>query len=227
MKVLIADDHDLVREGIAHVLQRIDAEVELLHARDYSEVLELIPDNTDVDFVLIDLSMPGLDPFEGLAQVRECAPNVPLIVLSASEKEDDIRRALDCGIRGYIPKSASNQVMLAAIELVLSGGVYVPPALIGVVAGGASSEFLKSQNIQRSTNPAGVKDTLTRRQKEVLELLSTGKTNKEIGRDLGLSEGTVRTHVTAIFRALNVSNRTEAGHVAMQLGLIGTKGHEI
>jgi len=130
--------------------------------------------------------------------------------LSASENPSDMQQSIDLGAKGFVPKSASNEVLVAALELVLSGGIYIPPQL-----------FNYSRNNENATqNSAALQPAITRRQKEVLALIAQGESNKEIGRTLGLSEGTVRTHVNAIFKLLNVNNRTQAGVKARTLDLL-------
>lgn len=207
MKVLIADDHPLVRDGMRHALARISRDVIVLDAPDYPVALKIIDNEEGLDLVLVDLVMPGIENFKGLHRLVERVGNIPVVVLTACEDRNDIRRALQCDVRGYIPKSSSSAVLLAALKLVLSGGAYVPPHL------------LEGDLTQQVTGQADA-SVLTRRQREVIALLSMGKSNKEISNELGLSTGTVRSHLEAIFKSLDVSNRTQACHVARELGLL-------
>lgn len=210
LKILVADDHALMREGIHIVLARFNREYQLVNAVNYEEALHYLETDTDFGLVLIDLNMPGEKPFTGLSRVLTISKETPVVVLSASEDPADIHRSIELGARGFIPKSASNEVLIAALELVLSGGVYLPPGLYGYTP--------EAENSVRRQDAARL--TLTRRQKEVLELLAQGESNKGIGRILGLSEGTVRTHVNAIFKLLDVNNRTQASVSARELGLL-------
>lgn len=214
MKILIADDHELFRDGLRHVLEQLDAGVQVVEASDYRQAIALAETEEEIDVVLLDLAMPGMPWGEGLQALRERLPSsVPLIVLSASDDRRHVLQAVNLGAAGFIPKTSSSRVMLSALKLVLSGGVYLPPALLeqGATAAGESPGA-----------PFGAENAasfLTPRQREVLALLGQGKSNKEIARVLQLAEGTVKLHVTAILKALNVNNRTRAVVAASQLGL--------
>jgi DNA-binding NarL/FixJ family response regulator len=162
----------------------------------------------DLDLILLDLFMPGANGFELLSQVCGSATAAPLVVLSGSEDVAHMRKALDCGAAGFIPKSAPRAVMLSALRLVLAGGVYLPPELMQAPPPSAA----------RNAAPDNL-GALTERQREVLMRLSQGLSNKQIARDLGLSENTVKVHVAAILRALGASNRTEAALQARALGI--------
>ncbi len=216
MKILIADDHELFRDGLRHVLEQLDNGVSVVEASDYKQALEVAAREQDIDIVLLDLNMPGMPWGEGLQALREGLPtSVPLIVLSASDDRRHVLQAVNLGAAGFIPKTSSSRVMLSALKLVLSGGVYLPPALLDQGTG--------NQTLADSPGaPFGAENAasfLTPRQREVLALLGQGKSNKEIARVLQLAEGTVKLHVTAILKALNVNNRTRAVVAASQLGL--------
>ncbi|MDH4175798.1 MAG: response regulator transcription factor [Aquincola sp.] len=205
MKILIADDHALFREGMRHVLLRLGEGVEVIEAGNFDQLMSAVGANPDLALVLLDLHMPGPGKFAALQALAERYPALPVVVLSGSEERTDMQRALAGGAMGFIPKAATAPVMLSALRLVLSGGVYVPPEMVqahGVGEGAAGSEAL-----------------LTPRQIEVLARVIEGKPNKIIASDLGLSEATVKAHVTAVFRALNVSNRTQAARAAERLGI--------
>ena len=214
MKIMIADDHELFRDGLRHVLEQLDGDVSIVEASDYPQALALAQSEPDVNIVLLDLAMPGMPWAEGLQSLRQSLPSsVPVIILSASDDRRHVLQAVNLGAAGFIPKTSSSRVMISALKLVLSGGVYLPPALLeqavepggldGVLPGGEAASFL------------------TPRQREVLVLLGQGKSNKEIARVLQLAEGTVKLHVTAILKALNVNNRTRAVVAASQMGLTG------
>lgn len=198
MKILLADDHPLVREGVRQVLAQLEPPVEILDAHDYPSLFTRAARHPDLDLALVDLNMPGFAGTQGITQFRSRFPDIPLMVLSASESLHDVRHALEAGALGYIPKAASTAVMLAAVRQVLSGGIYVPLGLSGLhPAGPADFEALQHSG-------------LTMRQLEVARLLAQGCANKTIASMLAMSESTVKVHIAAIFRAFNASNRTEA-----------------
>lgn len=208
MKILIADDHVLFREGLRQLLQQLGSEVTVIDAVDHDGILRLAAQHADADLALLDLNMPGKAPLVALAAILAQSPTIPIVVLSASEDLDEVRRTLDAGAMGFIPKSETANVILSAVRLVLSGGIYVPPMLMQ-----------KNSGLGVYNNEA----EFTPRQREVLQRLIMGKSNKEIGREMSLSEATVKVHLTAIFRSLNVNNRTEAARVVEQRGLFAQK----
>lgn len=201
MKILLADDHTLFREGMRHVLSLLANDVEIVEAGNCAQALQAVEGNGDIALVLLDLHMPGRDGFAALDTLTRRYSALPIVVLSGSENNADMRRALDSGAMGYIPKSATAPVMLGALRLVLAGGVYVPPALLQAGANMASAQVL------------------TPRQVEVLARVIEGKPNKIIAAELELTEATVKAHITAVFRALDVTNRTQAARAAERLGL--------
>ncbi|MBT9541436.1 response regulator transcription factor [Thiobacillus sp.] len=202
MKTLLADDHPLMREGIRQVLAQLEPALEIIDAHDYPSLFSRTLEHPDLDLALVDLNMPGFVGMQGITLFRNQFPDIPLVVLSASESPHDIRSALEAGALGYIPKAATTAVMLTALRQVLAGDIYVPPCLDDSQIGLYSivpDDFKALQN-----------RGLTTRQFEVARLLVQGFANKNIGSMLAMSEGTVKVHIAAIFRALNVSNRTEA-----------------
>jgi DNA-binding NarL/FixJ family response regulator len=215
MKILIADDHELFRDGLRHVLLQLDESVSVVEASDYPQALVQAEAEPDISIVLLDLGMPGMPWSEGLQALRDKLPStVPVIVLSASDDRRHVLQAVNLGAAGFIPKTSSSRVMLSALKLVLSGGVYLPPALLDQSPDHSYGEGTHGGD--------GAASFLTPRQREVLTLLGQGKSNKEIARVLQLAEGTVKLHVTAILKALNVNNRTRAVVAASQLGLTNT-----
>ena len=213
MKILIADDHQLVVEAVKGKLVKVADEVDFVTALTLSDLSAV--DTDACDLALIDIGMPGAEGLQHIAQLRERSPSLPIIVLSGTADVGQMRESLDLGALGFIPKAYSSDVMLSAVRLVLAGGVYVPPALLSPSQGVAPT--LGHGAIGLPLSMDAVRQSLTARQIEVLGLLSQGKPNKLIGRDLGISEGTVKIHLAAIFRALNVRNRTEAVVVAQRL----------
>jgi Response regulator containing a CheY-like receiver domain and an HTH DNA-binding domain len=205
MRILIGDDHLLFREGLRRLLEQLHAEATFVEAGTFSEVLEQCRVGGAFDVVLMDLHMPNWPGFDGLREVQSLQPGVPVVVISASESLSDIRGALDHGATGYIPKSSSVKVMMGALNLVFSGGIYVPPGALTA----ASAEPMPRRRAHDGVDRNGSYG-LTQRQREVLDCLRAGKSNKQIAYELGLSEGTVKIHVTAIFKSLGVKNRTQA-----------------
>ncbi len=192
LKILAADDHPLFREGIRHFLLTLDSEVIILEAGSLQNTLEILRENSDIDLILLDLIMPGMNGLEGLRVLDECNPMIPIIILSASEDPDDIAHTLAQGATGYIPKSSSSSVVIQAIKQVLAGEIYKPEILC------------KQESYQ---NPCG---GLTHRQREVLRLMVEGLSNKAIADKLFVSERTIKHHIAAIFRMLAVENRVQA-----------------
>jgi len=226
MKILIADDHRLVIEAVKTKLSELQEGIEFVLAMNADELLAAA--GSDVDLALVDLSIPGAEGYSHIDELRNRHPALPVIVLSGYEDPAVMRAALERGVLGFIPKAYSPDVMLSAVRLVMAGGVYVPPMLLSALPGGAMPG--STQGTPAALVPGGTGSTragaptlehlrkvLTERQVEVLQLLSQGKPNKLIGRSLGISEGTVKIHLAAIFRALNVRNRTEAVVAAQSL----------
>ncbi|HYD30218.1 MAG TPA: response regulator transcription factor [Azospirillaceae bacterium] len=212
MKILIGDDHLLFREGLRRLLDQLDPQAVFSDASTFGEMLAHCQSGAPFDLILIDLQMPGWPGFSGLSQIRNLLSSTPLVVVSASESHADMRAALEHGAAGFIPKSSSVKVMLSALHLVLSGGVYVPPAALNSF-GNAPAEA----GIPPLPDRQGGHHGLTQRQWEVLTCLREGKSNKQIAAELGLSEGTVKIHVTAIFKSLGVKNRTQAVIAATEI----------
>ena len=218
MKILIVDDHPLIREAVKHVLAQLDRGVNVLDAENCADASEMIAANPDLDLVLLDLSLPGSSGLSALESLREQHPTVPVVVLSARDEPGIVVRALDAGAMGFIPKTSSNELMLSALRLVFSGGVYVPPQAL---AGDPESAQVPAATpgAGQTTGMAPSEIGLTERQTEVLSLMLQGKPNKVICRELNLAEGTVKIHVTAILKALGATNRTQAVIAASRLGL--------
>lgn len=217
MKIIIADDHALVREGVAHTLQAEWSDLQALQADNGPNLVALLRQNTDADIVLMDLFMPGADGFGLLENICNSWPDMKIVVLSASENSSHMRKAIDIGASGYIPKSLTREVMIGAMRLILAGGIYIPPASLNEEEQVSDFDFNEAD-----IDPVLIKEALpklTVRQRDVLALLAGGRTNKEIAEALDLSEYTVKIHITAIFKALKVSNRTQAVIVARKFGV--------
>nr|WP_221236938.1 response regulator transcription factor [Roseospira goensis] len=223
---MIADDHELFRDGLRLVLTELDPGLEIIEASTFDEALARAAEPPGVDLVLLDLVMPGMSWHEGLTALKRRIGETPLVVLTAAEDRRLVTDAVRLGASGFIPKTSSGKVMIGALRLVLSGGVYLPPALLedrevshlreALPLGSDSAAAMADPDRAPVQTPAS--GLLTPRQREVLALLGQGKSNKEIARALDLSEGTVKLHVTAILKALKVHNRTGAVVAAARLG---------
>ena len=212
VKVLIADDHRLIIEGVKLKLAELDPTVETVVAMNLEELDRMVATHADsLDLALVDITMPGTQGHQHVSRLRAQAPALPVIVLSGSEDADLMRSLMEIGVLGFIPKAYSPEVMLSAIRLVMAGGIYIPPLLL---ASAQAQGWQPAEAAPPSTDSGrgidGLRKLLTERQIDVMRLLSQGKPNKLIARDLGISEGTVKIHLAAIFRALNVRNRVEA-----------------
>ncbi|MGF1607911.1 MAG: response regulator [Kiloniellales bacterium] len=216
LRLLIVDDHPLFRVGLWHLLNQLAEEIQIVEASNVGQALEHLLAEPAFDIILVDLMMPGMSGFDDLRTICDKTVGTPVVVVSVRERAEDVKSAITAGARGYIPKSSSPEVLVQALKLVLSGGVYLPPHLLGVQPGmGVTSA---SGTAARDAFPAkGVLGRLTPRQREVLALLAEGKSNKEIASELGLAAGTVKIHVSSIFKALNVNNRTLAVIAANEL----------
>lgn len=212
MKILICDDHAIFREGLRSVLAALDAS--LVDAATCDEALVRV-ETEGADLVLLDLTMPGTDGWTALRKLRSGHPDIPVIIVSASEELKDVERALDSGASGFIPKSSTPEVLRAALQLVLSGGIYIPPAGRPAWASVPRPAQAGSRRERRRGNAL----LLTPRQLEVLNAMARGLTNREIAGALKIAEATVKAHVVTIFAALDVTNRTEAALVMREIGL--------
>lgn len=218
MNILVADDHQLIREALRNVLAQLDEAVRVIEAPDCEQTLRLADEGEDLDLVLLDLRLPGIGGAETLSRLRDTHPELPVVIISAHDERETVMDVLERGAAGFIPKSSSNPVMLNALRLVLAGSVYVPPHIVMGDSGTASAPAPEPPETVPA--PGSVRDLgLTGRQLEVLALLMKGYPNKLICRELDLAEGTVKVHVSAVLKALNVDSRTRAVVAAEALGL--------
>ncbi len=209
VNILVIDDHPLIRAGIGHLLGRLADDVSLTEAGDIGKALSILAEGPAFDLVLVDLMIPGMNGFEGLSQIRREAGSAAVVVVSMKERSEDVRQSIEAGAVGYIPKSSEPEILINALKLVLSGGVYLPPNVLGTVEPKMRrAEVGSNGGLGDSTDEQFAR--LTPRQREVLALMAQGKSNKEIAKELGLAAGTVKIHVSSIFKALKVSNRTRA-----------------
>jgi DNA-binding NarL/FixJ family response regulator len=214
MKILVVDDHVLIRDALRGVLKELKDDADVLEASDCRQAMALIAENAgDLGLILLDLGLPDRDGFSALAEVRERYPAISVVVLSGQHDRATVVKALELGALGFIPKSGLREVMLSALQLVFAGGVYIPPEIL-THDSPATSPAAKPPGERPSPADLG----LTGRQLDVLALMMQGKSNKAICRVLDLAEPTVKNHVTAILKALKVTNRTEAVIAVRELG---------
>jgi len=196
---VIADDHPLFRGALREAVSGLFDDAGIAEAGSFDEVVKLLDPGGDVDLVLLDLSMPGVRGFSGLMYLRAQYPSVPVVVVSANDDHAVIRRCMEFGASGFIPKTLGTDAIRAAIARVLEGGVWTPPDVD--LKGGSDTE--STELVQRLS-------TLTPQQVRVLMMLSEGLLNKQIAYELSVSEATVKAHVSAILQKLGVESRTQA-----------------
>jgi DNA-binding NarL/FixJ family response regulator len=206
MKVLMIDDHAMVREGTRLLIAQQELGCELLEAGTWAEAQRLLASTPDVDWVLLDLALPDVNGMQALADLRAQHSGIPVIVLSSNEDRTVVLECINRGAMGFIAKASSGAVLADALRVVFAGGVYLPPAIVGQ----STPPRAPSQGVMAATRDELARLGLTPRQIEVLELMVQGLSNKLIAQRLQLAEPTVKTHVAAGLRALNVRNRTQA-----------------
>ncbi|WP_140626848.1 response regulator transcription factor [Methylibium rhizosphaerae] len=210
MKVLLIDDHALFRDALALLITQKLPGLSLLQAGSMAEALQALQADPDVTLALLDLGLPDSQGLDSLARMHDAAPLVTVVVLSADERRETIIAAIEAGAAGFIPKTAQGSVLDNALRVVLDGGVYVPREALDAPGGQRFAGLLPAATTPLDLSP---------RQLDVLRLLIEGKSNKLICRELDLSESTVKTHLGAIFRRLDVNSRTQAVLAAARLGL--------
>jgi len=204
VRFIVADDHALVREGLVQCLKNSYPKAAIIDVNDGVALINELNRQSAVSLILLDLKMPNTQPFELLKEITDKWPSIKVVVLSASENQSDVDLAFDNGARGFIQKSTPTQTLLSIIGQILKGKMYVPEL---------PNEIPSSLNTTTDIKPANkipLPESITPRQIDVLKLLLKGKTNRDIAQDLALSECTVKIHVANIFKAIEVSNRTEA-----------------
>lgn len=212
MKVLITDDHALFRDGLGIHLEQIDPQAVIFQASTFSQALKIMDDEKKLDLIIVDLDMPDMKWEEALTILKEKAENARFVIISASEDSRSIRKSLEYGISGYIPKRSDTKVLTGALKLILDGGTYLPPAILE----GTSMHHSTNNVVGGRTKGK----TLTNRQTQVLELVAQGMSNKQIAYEIGVSEATVKLHINALLRAVGATNRTQAVITAQKMGLI-------
>jgi DNA-binding NarL/FixJ family response regulator len=215
MRFLIVDDHALIRSGLSDVLKRHFPTCSCLTAANSEDALSIMLDNP-IDLAVMDLFIPGEETFSHIRKVCDKLPELPVVVLSATEHPNHIRKCVDLGAAAFVPKSAPESILIHAINTALAGGYYVPQNLNSVV----TASTFNNDNELPAINIDTITSTLTERQVHILTMVAQGKTNKQIARECNLSDNTVKVHVSAILRALGLSNRTQAGLLGQKLGLM-------
>ena len=208
MNLLIIDDHQLFAEGLKFLFESIDTSIHTTHVKDATEALDYLQNNASPDLILLDINLHGINGFSLMKKFQAINIWSPVLIISAMESPATAQLAIESGASGFISKSSSGTTLISAIQTVLKGDTYIPKALSSAASSNASGA-------------RGVETThITKRQKEILHLLSQGLLNKQIASELGISANTVKAHLYEVFRALKVNNRTAAVKVAFQQGLI-------
>ncbi|MCC8404379.1 response regulator transcription factor [Paraburkholderia sp. MMS20-SJTN17] len=245
MKFLVADDHELIRQGVKGMLRGFDPDAQFDEADSWETLATAARPDANHDLAIVDLHMPGMSGATSLETLLKANPALPVVVLSAEESPDEMRAVLAAGALGFVPKRQPASVMLKAIELVLSGGAYVPMEALSLLgsreaqatgraaadASGSTAVPPPGATVQAACAPGEstaaqttpvtqlpslqphqqhLLENLSPRQQDIMRLVHRGWTNKMIARDLGVAEGTVKVHLSVIFRALGVHNRSTA-----------------
>ena len=215
MQILIVDDHQLFLDGIRHILNRLDPDAEVIESTWADQAIEFLESGRNFDLVLIDLSMPGMDGISILQRMQLRGDWLPLVVVSAEEDVRTIKTVLEMGALGFIPKTHNSQQMLAALNAILDGDIYVPPEIQKQI------DIQSARRNMASGSNASLKDSgITKRQYDVLQLLAKGYSNKQIATSLFLTEHTVKAHISALFSSFQAHNRTECVQIAQRRGIL-------
>jgi DNA-binding NarL/FixJ family response regulator len=231
MKVLLIDDHPLILSALQSVIQGLGSDTTVVGVGSARAAREALKDDADFDLVLLDLQLGDADGFDVLVEFRAAHPALPVVVVSASDRTSDVIRAIDAGAMGFVPKRASNDTLHEALNMVMSGGIYVPPMTMGSEPAKPEGDTVPSvlRVVRDQAHDSGFQTNaiplvelgLTPRQTEVLALLLKGQPNKLIARELNVSVETVKDHVAAVLRALGVSSRTQAVLAVSQMSAQG------
>ena len=207
--IVIADDHALVRGGMDVLVKSIIPDVQTSQSYDFSSTIKLLEELENVDILLLDLLMPGMNSIDSVRYICKKWKDLSVIIVSAKEDINLIKDILQAGAVGYIPKLCSPELMMNAIRLVLSGGIYIPSSVLNI-----SNEFKTDPIINKNSNKyikkSENKNNLTKRQTQIINLISSGKSNQAIASELDLAVGTVKMHISRMFKQLGVNSRTEA-----------------
>lgn len=228
MKILIADDHELFLKGLEFILNENLQNLQIVSAHNYTDIFNLLKHDTQFDLIITDLAMPGANWLQAINKIHDALPETPIIIISAVFNKEILQQTLDIGVSGYIPKTASNSLIISAINLVLAGGVYIPHELLYLpktpqFSTEKQKEYitpLKTLEKLNLNTPEAPQKGLTERQIDIVKCIAEGLSNKQIAYKLNLTEGTVKVHITIILKILNVKNRTSAVIEAAKRGYI-------
>ncbi|MBI5438274.1 MAG: response regulator transcription factor [Nitrosomonadales bacterium] len=222
MKILLVDDHVLFREGMRYVLQQLHGGVsEIFEAGNFPDGMKIAGQHPELDLALLNLNMPGSEGPISIKFFHHSYPHIPIVVVSGEESYKVMENAMDYGAMGFVCKNSAVPAMLNALNLVLSGEIYIPPQLLRK-QGGATR---KKAGAAGRDNLRDDEYNLTTRQRQALKHLTDGLSNKEIADKMCLTEGTVKVHIATLYQILDVHNRVEAARMAEKLKLIGSPAH--
>ncbi|NRA56097.1 MAG: response regulator transcription factor [Gammaproteobacteria bacterium] len=205
--ILIADDHPLLRDAIVNIIKLRFDNCVTFETNDLQQTLDFAAKTPELDLILLDLNMPGMNGFDGLISLRNQSPTIPVVIVSAEQDKKIILQTIAYGAVGFVTKSSSKETIADALASVLAGDVYLPPAIIRDDSAG--QEYNSFTNAQQHVSDVNL-SSLTRRQLMVLKCLTKGHANKQIADDLNISETTVKSHVSVILKKLGVYNRVQA-----------------
>ncbi len=211
MRILIADDHALFRDGLSMHLERIAPQAVITQAGNFSQAIKILETDKKVDLIIADLDMDDINWEQGLSEIKTKSPGSRIVVISACEDNRSIKKALDLGACGYIPKRSDTKVLTSALKLVLDGGNYLPPSIL---------EYANPELYGKDAGEPKKSKILTPRQTEVLGYVAQGLSNKQIAYNMGVSEATVKLHINALLRSVGATNRTQAVILSQKMGLI-------
>lgn len=196
MRILLADDHNMVRDALKSYIERLEPDAEIVSADSFTTAYKAVEEAGDFALVILDLRMPGMDGLDGLRRMRERLPDIPVVIMSGGASHEDVRTAIDLGAQGFLPKTLTGPALVSAIRLILAGEKFVPFGAVDAPINEAAE--------------ADGHALLTQREREVLQYLEKGWSNKEIARALDLQEVTIKLHIRGICRKLGAKNRTQA-----------------
>jgi two-component system nitrate/nitrite response regulator NarL len=205
MRILLADDHNMVRDALKSYIERLEPEAQIISADSFDTALEAVDRGGEFALIILDLRMPGMDGLDGLRRMRQRLPDVPIVIMSGGATHEDVRNAIDLGAQGFLPKTLTGPALVSAIRLIMAGEKFVPFGAIDAPAGDPGDS--------ESHAP------LTQREREVLQYLEKGWSNKEIARALELQEVTIKLYIRGICRKLGAKNRTQAALRAQEARL--------
>jgi DNA-binding NarL/FixJ family response regulator len=196
VKILVSDDHELIRDGVSTLLRKLEIDADVVEAKTGDEAIAIAAKNPNLGLAVVDLSLPGTNGLPMVARLCELLPETPVLVLSASADRHLILRTIECGAAGFVYKALGTTVLAEALRMVMAGGIFMPPI--------------------RETEQHGL-SAVTPRQRQILELLAQGKSNKEIANTLHISANTIKNHLAKLYEHFSVSNRTQAVMRAQEL----------